>query len=198
MNRSQYVALINRQDEVGMHAIGRALVHLFNRQTDDEKVDADTKHHNARGFTPADARRGVITAKYYLKHRKLLDWQIEWALTPNRNGVQRLAKYHSQIAEEAEKKAAKAAAAATALRQYVEQRNRYQTPMDVDNLSADDANRLFREIDGDLSPENLHCDGEITAAQAREREKFFYQVLTDLKGLGFSIPSNTYNIDWRR
>lgn len=106
MDRTQFIQLIARQDEVGMHAVGRALVHLFNRQTEDEKVVADARYVNYRGFTGADARRGTITAKYYLKHRKLLDWQINYWLEPNRKGTPRLGKYWRQIAEEAAKKAA--------------------------------------------------------------------------------------------
>jgi len=105
--RTEFNTLIEREDEVGMHAIGRALVHLFNRQTEDEKEIATTKHHNMKGFTGADGRRGVITAKYYLKHRKLLDWQIEYWLERNRRGTTRLGKYYRQIAEEAKRKAAK-------------------------------------------------------------------------------------------
>lgn len=108
MNRAEYIALITRKDEVGMHAIGRALVHLFNRQTEDEKAATDTRHHNARGFTPADARRGSITAKYYIKHRKLEDWQIEQWLKRDRAGRIRIGKYYTQIAEEAKRKAARA------------------------------------------------------------------------------------------
>lgn len=98
--------LINRGDDVAMHAVGRALVHLFNRQTDDEKSTNDTRHYNNRGFTGADARQGTIGAKYYLKHRKLLDWQVAIWTKPNAKGWSRLAKYHGQINEEAAKKAA--------------------------------------------------------------------------------------------
>jgi hypothetical protein len=107
MNREDFIRLITREDEVGMHAIGRALVHLFNRQTDDEKVASDTKHHNARGFTPADAKRGSITAKYYLKYRKLEQWQREQWLKSDRAGRLRLGKYYRQIAEEAARRANK-------------------------------------------------------------------------------------------
>ena len=103
--REKFDALIARDDEVGMHAIGRALVHLLNRQTFDEQQANDTKYHNNRGFTPADARTGAITAKYYLKHKKLLDWQIEGWLKPNATGSTRLGKYYRQIAEEVERKA---------------------------------------------------------------------------------------------
>lgn len=112
MKRSQFNELINRNDEVGMHAIGRALVHLFNRQTDDEKASNDTRHDNARGFTSGDARRGSITAKYYIKHRQLLDWQIEYWRKRDRKGRTRIGKYYRQIAEEAAKKAQKTVDAA--------------------------------------------------------------------------------------
>jgi hypothetical protein len=105
MLRSEYNELINRGDEVAMHAIGRALVHLFRRQTEDEQQSNDTRHTNRRGFTAGDARKGSITAKYYIKHRKLLDWQIEQWLKRDGRGVQRIGKYYRQIAEEAARKA---------------------------------------------------------------------------------------------
>ena len=106
MKRSQFNELIARNDEVGMHAIGRALVHLFRRQTEDEQASNDTRHHNQRGFTSSDARRGSITAKYYLKHGQLEFWQIQYWRQQDRRGRTRLGKYYRQIAEEARKKQA--------------------------------------------------------------------------------------------
>lgn len=105
MRRSEFNALIERNDQIGMHAIGRALVHLFNRQTADEQQSNDTRHDNNRGFTSADARRGSITARYYLKHHMLHDWQIQYWLTRDRRGRTRIGKYYGQIAQEAQKKA---------------------------------------------------------------------------------------------
>jgi hypothetical protein len=107
MLRSEYNELINRGDEVAMHAIGRALVHLFRRQTEDEKQANDARHDNRRGFTAGDARKGSITAKYYIKHRRLLDWQIAQWLERDARGRQRIGKYYRQIAEEAAKRAQK-------------------------------------------------------------------------------------------
>lgn len=100
MDRNTFVNLITRTDKVGTHAVGRALVHLFRRQTKDEQQLHHTCHHNQKGFTGADARAGSITAKYYLKHGTLLPWQLEYWQRPNRRGVARLAKYYRQIAEE--------------------------------------------------------------------------------------------------
>ena len=44
-------------------------------------------------------------------------------------------------------------------------------------LSQTDANNLMNKIAGELSPENLHCDGEISHAQARQK----YRQLTTIK-----------------
>jgi hypothetical protein len=81
-----------------------ALVHLLNRQTADEQQINDTRYHNERGFTPSDARRGSITAKYYIKHKRLEDWQQDYWLQPNVKGCARIGKYYRQIAEEAAKR----------------------------------------------------------------------------------------------
>lgn len=105
MTRNEFNALITRKDEVGMHAIGRALVHLLNRQTRDEQIENSTKHHNNIGFTGSDGRKGAITAKYYIKHRALQQWQINYWLKLDAKGRTRIGKYYRQIAEEAKKKA---------------------------------------------------------------------------------------------
>ena len=39
----------------------------------------------------------------------------------------------------------------------------------------------FMRLAGELSPENLHCDGEISAAQARRKEKLLRQQWRDLE-----------------
>jgi len=106
MDRAKFESLISRDDAVGMHAVGRALVHLFRRQTADEQQHNSTKHTNHRGFTGADAHVGSITAKYYIKHGTLQDWQLKQWRKPNRRGVARLAKYYRQVAEEAQNRVA--------------------------------------------------------------------------------------------
>lgn len=77
--------------------IGRALVALMERQTEDEKSGNDVKHHNGVGFTPADGFSGTVSAKYFLKHGKLEQWQRELWMKPNKNGVPRLVKYAGQL-----------------------------------------------------------------------------------------------------
>jgi len=99
------IKLVNQNNDLSMHAIGRALVLIFKRQTEDERKANTTNTTNMRGFTGADARKGSITAKYYIKHKKLLDWQIAYWLEPNVNNIPRIAKYHKQLNEEARIKA---------------------------------------------------------------------------------------------
>lgn len=104
VTRESFTALVQRGDEVAMHAVGRAMVHLFNRQTENEKDANTTNVHNLRGFTAGDGRSGCITAKYYIKHRALAAWQMERWIKPNSKGVPRIAKYWAQMNEEAERK----------------------------------------------------------------------------------------------
>jgi hypothetical protein len=79
--------------------IGRALLALLDRQTEDEKIAADTRVWNAVGFSGADAKSGTLTAKFYAKHGKLLDWQVEKWTKPAKNGYPRLCKYAKQLNE---------------------------------------------------------------------------------------------------
>jgi hypothetical protein len=92
------IALNDRLDQF----IGRALLVLFKRQTEGEKQANTTNVHNAVGFTPADAVSGCIGAKYFLKHGKMEQWQIDKWIRPNAKGVARIAKYWRQLDEAAQ------------------------------------------------------------------------------------------------
>lgn len=77
--------------------IGRALVVLFNNQTRDEQSLNQTTNDNGIGFCGADARSGSITAKYFIKHKTLLPWQVELWTKVGSTGYSRLCKYHAQL-----------------------------------------------------------------------------------------------------
>jgi hypothetical protein len=104
VTRATLTELISRRDQVAVHAIGRALVHLLNRQTREEQTANSTRVLNCRGFTSADARQGSIHARYWLKHQTLQEWQVAYWRKPDRRGTPRLAKYWRQLAEEAKRK----------------------------------------------------------------------------------------------
>ena len=79
-----------------MHTVGRALVVLFKLQTESERSNNTTNQDNGVGFTSGYGRQGSISAKYYIKHGKLLDWQIEKWLKVGARGT-RLGKYWRQL-----------------------------------------------------------------------------------------------------
>ncbi len=79
--------------------IGRGLWAIFQRQTEDEKVTNNTNKYNNVGFTGADAFGGSLTAKFWWKHGRLLDWQVAKWTKKGKNGYARLCKYHKQLNE---------------------------------------------------------------------------------------------------
>lgn len=95
---SMLIMLNNDNDAYVQAVIGRALVAIFNRQTEAEKDINDTREHNTVGFSAADAKSGSLTAKYWLKHRSLLPWQMDKWMKDS-HGYPRICKYHRQLNE---------------------------------------------------------------------------------------------------
>lgn len=61
------------------------------------------------------------------------------------------------------------------LTKYVEGKNWVrrmfkQPELDANNLSAQDVRALLDAIEGDLSPENLTCDGELRGAKLKAKQ----------------------------
>jgi len=100
--------LLNADADKRVHIIGRALVALLDRQTNEEKIVADARVFNQRGFSKPDAKSGTLGAKYYLKNKTLKDWHVEKWMREER-GAPRIAKYWQQLNEVAERKASRAA-----------------------------------------------------------------------------------------
>jgi hypothetical protein len=77
-----------------------------------------------------------------------------------------------------------------ALAQFVKQRNAFNKmfgnkPLDL--LVSADRQRIADIIDSALSPENLTCDGELSAGQVRSRYKELTKVAKELKQLDPSV-----------
>lgn len=71
------------------------------------------------------------------------------------------------------------------LKLYVAQKNRMakffgRSEYDINNLTRMDLRELKESVECELSPENLHCDGEISRAQAAKKKKFFDLVLSEI------------------
>ena len=82
------------------------------------------------------------------------------------------------------------------LQEYVDQMNRWNAIFDRSAmtfpLSQSNANDLMNKIAGELSPENLHCDGEISARQAQAKYNNYMRVLKELRAYadkaGMTVP----------
>lgn len=98
--------IIEANPEKRARIVGRACLALFRRQTQDEQVANTTNHTNMRGFTQGDARQGSITAKYFIKHGTLQDWQINQWIKREARGNMRISKYWRQLDQEARARAA--------------------------------------------------------------------------------------------
>ena len=66
--------------------------------------------------------------------------------------------------------------------------------IDINSMTRDQANALYQSIDAGLSPENLHCDGEITRTQAMTKYRSYMQAIKELKKRGFEAPVDCYEI----
>lgn len=71
------------------------------------------------------------------------------------------------------------------LENYIDQKNSwgkfFNTPAITFPLSEADAKSVAGSIDSELSPENLHCDGEITAQQAHKKYVYLTTVARELE-----------------
>jgi hypothetical protein len=107
VTRDSLQALLNRDDrQFVTNVVGRALKGLLDRQTREEANSNTTNEHNGIGFTGADGRSGVLTAKSYIKNGTLQDWQLDRWLKPQKNGYARITKYWKQLDEIAQAKRA--------------------------------------------------------------------------------------------
>lgn len=93
--------------------VRRALIRLYQRQTQDEQVSKQTRNHNLRGFQPADALWFSRLAEFAIKfpNKPLSEKQLKMAWRPWRDQPA-ICKYAGQILriiqEDAAAKATKA------------------------------------------------------------------------------------------
>lgn len=79
------------------------------------------------------------------------------------------------------------------LQHYVSRENRFRAALSgamgpqLDLENKKDRQRVARLIDGELSPENLYADGELTPREAQERYKYLAAAAHDLMELDSEI-----------
>lgn len=74
----------------------------------------------------------------------------------------------------------------TSLEAFIERENQFarifgQAPLKI--TKAQDRQTIAELIDSRLSPENLHCDGEISASEARRKYQFLAQAARQLQAI---------------
>jgi hypothetical protein len=84
------------------------------------------------------------------------------------------------------------------LTKYIAQRNVMaaifkQKVYDVKKLTAEDKQELIDRIEGDLSPENLCCDGELRGAMLQAKARMLYGAKAELEAMGFKVTPFTYS-----
>ena len=97
--------VLQRKDHIGMHAVGRALVHIYNRQTATEQSCERTIELNGVGFTGVDGEIGASMAQFYINRQYLTPKQVAyWQRPHGKSGSTKIGKYWKQLLEEANKK----------------------------------------------------------------------------------------------
>jgi len=85
------------------------------------------------------------------------------------------------------------------LEQYVDQHNSWNkifdqnhVDVDINTMTKTQGDMLISKLDSEMSPENLHCDGEISHAQAQQKFDYYTGVFEDLKDVynqqGWDLP----------
>lgn len=75
-----------------------------------------------------------------------------------------------------------------ALKEYVDQKNFWNSFTKQPQLVIGrDNQKIAYLIDNELSPENLTCDGELTASQVRAKLRILTETANDLKKLDPSV-----------
>lgn len=118
-------------------AVERAVVCLYDRQTNDEKRDSDTKHENQRGFRSNHASTGSFFARIILKGWKQQpDGKKRVHLNPEKLAKARkiVLQYHRQLTEQANLNADTRVP-------------RSQGPKTYDRMSAEEKRRIDEDED---------------------------------------------------
>lgn len=99
-NKERIAKLLNENDK----AVERAIIAIYDRQTQDEKATSDTRHNNGRGFRANHASKGSYYARWCLGGRRLTGHHLA-------NARKIALHYTQQLADVANAKAVKPAGA---------------------------------------------------------------------------------------
>lgn len=79
------------------------------------------------------------------------------------------------------------------LKQFVDNRNKFNSVFGIAPLVIGQHNQRIAEIiDGELSPENLTCDGELSRSQVQARYRELTKAAQELKALDPTVTFYEY------
>lgn len=94
--RDEIIPMLLQSDK----AVGRALLAIYERQTQDEQSAGTTKYHNGVGFSAFDAEIMTSMARFYRKNESLTPKQLAWLRAcPGKQKTPRIGKYAGQLAD---------------------------------------------------------------------------------------------------
>ena len=91
--KERIVQLLETNDK----AIGRALLRLYQNQTNDEQTSQDVKYRNNQGFRPCHARMGSSMAEFFRNKGYLSPKQAAYWRVRDKNGNMRIGIYANQL-----------------------------------------------------------------------------------------------------
>lgn len=145
-NEAKIETLLHANDR----AVERAIVAIYDRQTQDEKASSDTRHNNARGFRADHASKGSYYARWVLGGRRLSGHHLE-------NARKIALHYRKQLAEIANAREAGQAKIANTYDSQV------QVYMCQTREAPTEAERIVRNVMAGKCPDGC-CGGEWPAA----------------------------------
>lgn len=84
------------------------------------------------------------------------------------------------------------------LAKYIAQQNQFASffptsrVFDAKKLTTEDKQFLLDKLEGDLSPENLCCDGELRGAKLRTKAIMLNGAKAELEAMGFKVTPFVY------
>ena len=141
-NEAKIEKLLRENDR----AVERAMVAIYDRQTQDEKATSDTRHNNGRGFRANHASKGSYYARWVLGGRRLSGHHLE-------NARKIALHYRKQLAAVANAKATGSAKIANTFEAQV------QAYMRQTNEPRENAERVVRNVMAGKCPDGC-CGGE--------------------------------------
>jgi hypothetical protein len=149
-NRDSIAKLLHTSDR----AVERAIVAIYDRQTQDEKATSDTKHTNHRGFRSNHASKGSYYARWVNSGRRLSGFHLE-------NARKIALHYTRQLAEIADARNAKRHECNGDLTQDDSKfEKNMELYMRTTKQSREDAERVVRNVMAGKCPDGCCGSGE--------------------------------------